>query len=109
MSMDTTVQILAIIWNAGAIPMLLGTITSGMTQYVKMVPALATFINNENVWLTRGFIVIGCVVMQLLFDLISRQPISVSIIHDMIVNYFAASVSYTHIFKPIEPSPKTTN
>lgn len=105
MNMDTMVQILATIWNAGGIPLLLGTVTSGVTQHLKTVPMLAPFLASENIWLTRGFIALGCVVLQIAFDLISRQPVNLTLIHDLIINYFAASVAYVHIFKPLE-APK---
>lgn len=102
------VTILSQVWNTIGIPVVLGTLASGLTQYVKLSPKFLPMINQESTLLTRLFVVACCVILQVLFDLVSHQPVSWSLVHDLVLNYFAASVSYTHLFKPIQLLPATT-
>lgn len=92
---DTFMQILA---TAG-VPLIIGTFISGLTQIAKASPYLS-FISEETPWISRGCVVLLAVVVQLAYSLIHHDPITISIVQSMIVNYFASSVAYTHWIKP---------
>lgn len=93
--------------QTAGIPLVIGTLVSGLTQVFKSSPFIP-FISKETPWINRACIVLLALVVQILFDLVSHQPITTAMVHDLVLNYFAATVSYTHVFKPLEPALVST-
>lgn len=105
LTFDSFAQIIGQILNAGALPLLLGTFSSGVLQWIKKSPLFPVINSNPGqaqAWLNRGLLCVLATCTQILFMVISRQPIDVHIIQQLVVTYFAATTSYSHIFKPLE-------
>ena len=90
-------------WDVAGVPMILGTLIAGITQKVKLSPTLFPMVAIGNKWFVRGFVAVLAVVIQISFDLITGHNISWFIVQDLFMNYFAATLAYTHMFKTINP------
>lgn len=109
------INFLAQLWDVAGLPLIIGTLTAKLTQDMKFSP-LIPFIEEGKPWIIRGVVTFLALVFQLAWVGLSClgivilgwiglkhglicQEMSVEIVQGWVMNYFAATVAYTHYFK----------
>lgn len=98
-SMDQFVQLLLMV----GLPSLIGTFSSGVLQLLKLSPDIP-YVEQGRTVINRVILALICVVTQLIFGFIHHDPLSLAMAGQMLMNYFAATVAYSHYFKSTNPS-----
>jgi len=81
-------------------PLTIGIVASGLAELLKRAPYLS-FIRPGKPWTIRATLAIVCVLLQAIFNYANGVAMSVDVLTQAAIDYYAASVAYTHLFKAI--------